>query len=169
MSYDAHPEWFFKMADGQPAIYNGLYLACINGGWYRQKAIEILTEALDRYDVDGCFFNNFSNPATDYSERLSGFATAITANGSIANASIAKCLGNPGRRLPGLSARCQRSMSSPSAPCSRASAQSRARRHICRNWRHRLRRSKYSGAPSASTLALFRRRQLQSVEKQLSR
>jgi Hypothetical glycosyl hydrolase 6 len=70
--YDAHPDWFFKMADGQPAIYNGLYLACINGGWYREKSIEILTEALDRYDVDGCFFNMFSNPATDYSERPLG-------------------------------------------------------------------------------------------------
>src|SRR5580698_10237388 len=70
--FDAHPDWFFKMADGQPAIYNGLYLACINGGWYRQKSIEILTEALDRYDVDGCFFNFFSNPATDYSERQLG-------------------------------------------------------------------------------------------------
>src|SRR5665213_2177528 len=70
--YDAHPEWFFKMADGQPAIYNRLYLACINGDWYLKKAIEILTEALDRYDVDGCFFNMFSNPATDYSERQLG-------------------------------------------------------------------------------------------------
>jgi hypothetical protein len=65
--YDAHPEWFFKRADGQPATYNGLYQACINGGWYTQKSIEILGEALDRYDVDGCFFNGFSNPATDYS------------------------------------------------------------------------------------------------------
>jgi hypothetical protein len=70
--FDAHPDWFFKMADGQPALYNGLYLACINGGWYRQKSIEILTEALDRYDVDGCFFNFFSNPTTDYSERQLG-------------------------------------------------------------------------------------------------
>ncbi|HEV2274656.1 MAG TPA: hypothetical protein VGR96_10845 [Acidobacteriaceae bacterium] len=65
--YDAHPEWFFKRTNGQPVIYNGLYQACINGGWYRQKSIEILTEALGRYDVDGCFFNMFSNPATDYS------------------------------------------------------------------------------------------------------
>jgi hypothetical protein len=70
--FDAHPDWFFKMADGQPAVYNGLYLACINGGWYRQKSIEILSEALDRYDVDGCFFNFFSNPATDYSEHPLG-------------------------------------------------------------------------------------------------
>jgi hypothetical protein len=65
--YDAHPEWFFRMADGQPSIYNGLYQTCINGGWYREKSIEILTEALDRYDVDAVYFNMFSNPATDYS------------------------------------------------------------------------------------------------------
>lgn len=70
--YDAHPDWFFKMANGQPAIYNGLYLACINGDWYHKKSIEILTEALDRYDVDGCFFNAFSNPAADYSEHPLG-------------------------------------------------------------------------------------------------
>jgi uncharacterized lipoprotein YddW (UPF0748 family) len=52
--FDAHPEWFFKMSGGQPAIYNGLYLACINGGWYREKAIEILTEALDRFCITWC-------------------------------------------------------------------------------------------------------------------
>jgi hypothetical protein len=65
--YDAHPEWFFRKADGQPVIYNGLYSTCINGGYYRGKAIEILTEALRRYDVDGLFFNMFGNQATDYS------------------------------------------------------------------------------------------------------
>ncbi len=66
-AYDAHPEWFFKKADGEPAIYNGLYQTCINGAWYREKAPEILREALDHYDVDGLFFNMFSNPAADYS------------------------------------------------------------------------------------------------------
>jgi hypothetical protein len=66
-AYDAHPEWFFTKAGGGPAVYNGLYQACVNGGWYRRKAIEILAEALERYDVDGLFFNMFSNPASDYS------------------------------------------------------------------------------------------------------
>lgn len=70
--YDAHPEWFFRAADGQPVVYNGLYQVCINGGWYRQKANEILGEFLDRYDVDGCFFNMFSNPFTDYGGRPIG-------------------------------------------------------------------------------------------------
>ena len=65
--FDAHPEWFFKRANGAPAIYSGLYSTCINGGYYREHALTILAEALDRYDVDGLFFNMFGNPATDYS------------------------------------------------------------------------------------------------------
>jgi hypothetical protein len=65
--FDAHPEWFFKRANGEPAIYSGLYSTCINGQYYREHALTILAEALDRYDVDGLFFNMFGNPSTDYS------------------------------------------------------------------------------------------------------
>ena len=65
--FDAHPEWFFVRADGEPVIYNGLYSTCINGNYYREHALTILAEALDRYEVDGLFFNMFGNPATDYS------------------------------------------------------------------------------------------------------
>ncbi len=65
--YDAHPEWFFKKANGEPAPYNGLYQACVNGGWYREAGPAILREILERYEVDGLFFNMFSNPAADYS------------------------------------------------------------------------------------------------------
>src|SRR6266542_1722357 len=65
--FDAHPEWFFQRRNGEPVIYNGLYSTCINGTYYRAKALEILTEALERYEVDGLFFNMFGNPASDYS------------------------------------------------------------------------------------------------------
>jgi hypothetical protein len=65
--FDTHPEWFFKRANGEPAIYNGLYSTCINGNYYRQHAMTILAEALERYDVDGLFFNMFGNPSADYS------------------------------------------------------------------------------------------------------
>jgi hypothetical protein len=71
-AYDAHPEWFFKRANGEPYVYNELYSTCINGGYYRQHAIAILTEALERYPVDGLFFNMFGNPAADYSGRQMG-------------------------------------------------------------------------------------------------
>jgi Hypothetical glycosyl hydrolase 6 len=65
--FDAHPEWFFMRANGQPAIYNGLYSTCINGNYYRDHAPTILSEALDTYEVDGLFFNMFGNPTADYS------------------------------------------------------------------------------------------------------
>jgi hypothetical protein len=70
--FDEHPEWFFKRTSGEPAIYNGLYSTCINGNYYRQHAMTILTEALERYEVDGLFFNMFGNPASDYSGRPLG-------------------------------------------------------------------------------------------------
>ena len=65
--FDAHPEWFFKRDTGEPAIYSGLYSTCINGNYYRQHALTILEEALERYEVDGLFFNMFGNPTADYS------------------------------------------------------------------------------------------------------
>ena len=65
--FDAHPEWFFRKANGDPVIYNGLYSTCINGGYYRDQALKILTEALEIYDVDGLFFNAFGNQSRDYS------------------------------------------------------------------------------------------------------
>jgi len=70
--FNAHPEWFFRQTNGQPVIYNGLYSTCINGGYYRVQAMKILTEALDKYDVDGLFFNMFGNQARDYSGREVG-------------------------------------------------------------------------------------------------
>src|SRR5262249_46530757 len=70
--FDAHPEWFFRQANGQPVIYNGLYSTCINGGYYRDQGMKILAEALDKYDVDGLFFNIFGNQSRDYRRRGGG-------------------------------------------------------------------------------------------------
>ena len=65
--FEAHPEWFMKRASGEPVIYNGLYSACINGGYYRDHALKILSEALETYEVDALFFNMFGNQMSDYS------------------------------------------------------------------------------------------------------
>jgi hypothetical protein len=71
-AFAAHPDWFFRTADGSPVEYNGLYSTCINGGYYRDYAMRILTEALERYEVDGLFFNMFGNQSRDYSGRFVG-------------------------------------------------------------------------------------------------
>ena len=70
--FRAHPEWFFRKSNGDPVIYNGLYSTCINGGYYRVQAMKILTEALEKYDVDGLFFNMFGNQSRDYSGNYVG-------------------------------------------------------------------------------------------------
>src|SRR5262245_46562617 len=70
--YDAHPEWFFRQANGEPVIYNGLYSTCINGGYYREQALKILAEGLEKYEVDGLFFNMFGNQSRDYSGQYVG-------------------------------------------------------------------------------------------------
>ena len=70
--FDAHPEWFFRQSNGTPVIYNGLYSVCINGGYYRTQAMKILAEGLDKYEVDGLFFNMFGNQARDYGGRQVG-------------------------------------------------------------------------------------------------
>jgi hypothetical protein len=70
--FDAHPEWFFRQSNGQPVIYNGLYSTCINGGYYRDQALKILAEGLEKYDVDGLFFNMFGNQSRDYSGNYVG-------------------------------------------------------------------------------------------------
>jgi hypothetical protein len=65
--YSAHPEWFFRNREGNPVVDdNDLYSSCINGGYYSQKAMEVLTEALGLYEVDGLFFNWFGNLRWDY-------------------------------------------------------------------------------------------------------
>lgn len=71
-AFEAHPEWLFRKADGSPVIYHGLYSTCINSTWYREEAPRILAEALERYDVDGLFFNMFGNQSRDYSGNFVG-------------------------------------------------------------------------------------------------
>jgi len=70
--FDAHPEWFFRQSNGEPVIYNGLYSTCINGDWYRGQVMKILAEGLDKYAVDGLFFNMFGNQSRDYSGKYVG-------------------------------------------------------------------------------------------------
>ena len=75
--YESHPEWFYRRVDGQPVIYNGLYSTCINGGYYREYAFEIMKEILDRYDVDGFFFNMFGYQTHDYSGNYHGLCQCV--------------------------------------------------------------------------------------------
>lgn len=69
---DAHPDWCFVAPDGSRQIYNGLVSVCPSASYYQEKTFEIIDEVLERYDVDGFFFNWFGFNEVDYSERYWG-------------------------------------------------------------------------------------------------
>jgi hypothetical protein len=65
-----HPEWLSRSVAGEPfPVYNGQVPTCLNGGYQQKAKFEILGEALDRYPLDGVFFNMIGYPRSDYSGR----------------------------------------------------------------------------------------------------
>ncbi|HEX5417087.1 MAG TPA: alpha-amylase family protein, partial [Chloroflexota bacterium] len=75
--YEAHPDWCFVSARGGHQIYNGLYSTCPSGPYYQEKAFEILGEVLDRYPIDGFFFNWFNFSQRDYSGTYHGICQCV--------------------------------------------------------------------------------------------
>jgi hypothetical protein len=73
-----HPEWCFISPTGQFQEYNGLVSACPSGGYYQEKTFEILDEVMDRYAVDGFFFNWFGFNEVDYSKVYHGVCHCLS-------------------------------------------------------------------------------------------
>lgn len=78
LGYEAHPDWFVHNARGEALEYNGTYQACVNGGWYQDYSLEIISESLGKYDVDGVFFNMFGYTNFTYSGHY--FGTCVCDN-----------------------------------------------------------------------------------------
>ncbi|GGC13455.1 hypothetical protein GCM10011494_35350 [Novosphingobium endophyticum] len=72
IAYDAHPDWFVHNEAGEPQEFNGTYQACVNGGWASDYSLRILREGIERYDLDGAFFNMTGYQPYDYSGRYRG-------------------------------------------------------------------------------------------------
>ena len=69
---EEHPEWLFRTADGQPQVYGDLYSTCPSGEYYQQRLFDVVDEVLDRYGVDGVFFNWFNFNERSYDGVLYG-------------------------------------------------------------------------------------------------
>ena len=78
LGYEAHPDWFVHNAKGEALEYNGTYQACVNGGWYQDYSLQIISESLGKYDVDGVFFNMFGYTNFNYSGLY--FGTCVCEN-----------------------------------------------------------------------------------------
>lgn len=68
----AHPDWLFLSAEGELQSFNGLSTACPSGAYFQSEAFAILDEVLQRYPVDGFFFNWFTFSERDYANRYIG-------------------------------------------------------------------------------------------------
>jgi hypothetical protein len=52
-----HPDWVQRDAEGKVNPWQGTYLMCINGGYMQDHIFKIMGEVLDKYPIDGMFFN----------------------------------------------------------------------------------------------------------------
>ncbi|MCZ2816345.1 alpha-amylase family protein [Modestobacter sp. VKM Ac-2984] len=65
---EEHPDWLYRSPDGEPQLYNTLYSTCPSAEYYQERTLDVVDEVLDRYDVDGLFFNWFNFNERDYDE-----------------------------------------------------------------------------------------------------
>lgn len=67
-----HPEWLFLSPKGERQIYNTLYSTCPCGEYFQERSLDIIDEIVERYPVDGFFFNWFMFSERDYSRVYHG-------------------------------------------------------------------------------------------------
>jgi hypothetical protein len=67
-----HPEWLYVSETGKNVNYNGQVHTCVSGGYQQEYMLKILGEAVDRYPLDGVFFNMIGYTRSDYSGNYHG-------------------------------------------------------------------------------------------------
>lgn len=67
-----NPQWLYVSQSGQNVNYNGQVHTCVSGGYQQQYMFKILGEAVDRYPLDGVFFNMIGYQRRDYSGNYHG-------------------------------------------------------------------------------------------------
>jgi len=67
-----HPEWLYVGVKGENVNYNGQVHTCVSGGYQQEYMFKILGEAVDRYPLDGVFFNMIGFTRSDYSGNYHG-------------------------------------------------------------------------------------------------
>lgn len=70
--FQKHPDWFYRSPAGNSINFNDMVHTCVNGEYQRKISLDIISEVLDHYDVDGIFFNMFGYQTRDYSEKYHG-------------------------------------------------------------------------------------------------
>ena len=66
------PEWLYVSISGEYVNYNGQVHTSVNGGYQQEYSFKILSEALERFPLDGVFFNMIGYQTRDYSQTYHG-------------------------------------------------------------------------------------------------
>lgn len=64
---EKYPEWFVRTAEQDVIRYHDMAATCVNGAYQQEMALKIIREVLEKYPVDGIFFNMFGYITFDYS------------------------------------------------------------------------------------------------------
>ena len=73
-----HPEWCYVSPSGRSQEHSGLISVCPSGQYYQDRSFAALDEVMDRYDVDGFFFNWFGFNEIDYSKVYHGVCHCLS-------------------------------------------------------------------------------------------
>ena len=73
-----HPEWCYVSPTGQSQSVGDLISVCPSGAYYQEKSFATLDEVIDRYPVDGFFFNWFGFNEIDYSKVYNGVCHCLS-------------------------------------------------------------------------------------------
>lgn len=95
----AHPEWTYRSVRGEQQIYEGLVSVCPSGDYYQTRMFDIVDEVMDRYQVDGFFFNWFGFNEVDYGKQVHGIchcASCRTAFPAVAGVELPRSAEAPG-------------------------------------------------------------------------
>jgi hypothetical protein len=68
----SNPDWLYRSAEGNIVNYNGQVHTCINGYYQQEYSLKILKEVVEKYPVDGVFFNMIGYVTFDYSYNFYG-------------------------------------------------------------------------------------------------
>lgn len=69
---DAHPDWCYIGPEGERQVYIDLVSVCPSGPYLQAELFRVLDEVVERYPVDGFFFNMWAFNEVDYSRVYRG-------------------------------------------------------------------------------------------------
>jgi hypothetical protein len=69
----SNQDWLYRSADGKKIVnYNGQVHTCINGYYQQDYSLKVLREVVEKYPIDGVFFNMIGYVMHDYSYNIHG-------------------------------------------------------------------------------------------------